>query len=249
MERAERAGAPPDAHDARVLDLDVARERGRVGLHALDRPDEPVEQVDVVARLVHERAAVELPRAAPRRAVVVRLRARPEHVHVHHVDAAEAALLHGALHELQRGVPAVLLHDEEKDAGLVADAHHLLAVLPARGHRLLGDHVTSVTRAADGLRGVQPARRGEDHRVGVALLEQLVERVERGGARLRRGGVGARRVDVAHRHELGPFGVSRDGLHVVRGDAPAADEREADATVGDERLVPEQRVGHGRAVG
>ena len=102
VDRAQRAVAPAQRQHAGVLDLDVARQRGGVGLHALDRADQPVEQVDVVARLVHERAAVELPGAAPRGAVVVRLRPGPEHVDVDHVDAAEAALLDGALQQLQR---------------------------------------------------------------------------------------------------------------------------------------------------
>ena len=183
--RAERAGAPADAHDAGVLDLDVARERGGVGLHALDRADQPVEQVDVVARLVHERAAVELPGAAPGRAVVVGLRPGPEHVDVDHVDAAEALLLDRALEQLQRGVAAVLLDDEQVHAGLVAGVDHPLAVLPAGGHRLLGHHVAAGRGDLDRLLGVQPARRREDDDVGVGPGQQ---RVERCGSRAPRSG-------------------------------------------------------------
>ena len=62
-----------------VLGLDASRLRGRLGHHALDGTDEPLHQVDVVRRLVHDRAAVELPRPAPRLGVVVLLRARPAH--------------------------------------------------------------------------------------------------------------------------------------------------------------------------
>jgi len=50
-----------------------------------------------VARLIHERAAVELPGAAPLGAVVVVLRARPEYVDGDAVDLAETLLLNGAL--------------------------------------------------------------------------------------------------------------------------------------------------------
>ena len=45
-----------------------------------------------MAGLVHEGAAVELPGAAPFGAVVVALRARPEHVDGDVVEAPEAAL-------------------------------------------------------------------------------------------------------------------------------------------------------------
>src|SRR6185312_2049771 len=43
VDRTERAGAPADADGSGVIDLNVARQRGNVGLHALYRPDEPVD--------------------------------------------------------------------------------------------------------------------------------------------------------------------------------------------------------------
>src|SRR5687767_15027358 len=73
VDGAERTGPPSNVSDASVLDFDVAIERCCKGVYALNRSDEPIEQVDVMTRLVHESAAVELPCAAPRRTVVVRL--------------------------------------------------------------------------------------------------------------------------------------------------------------------------------
>src|SRR6185503_20950394 len=96
-----------------------------------------------MARLVHESAAVELPGAAPRRAVVVGLRTRPKDVHVDHVDAAKALFFDRALHELERRVAAVLLDDEEKDPGPVAGRDHVFPILPSGGHRLLGHDMAS----------------------------------------------------------------------------------------------------------
>ena len=70
------------------------------------------------------------------------------------------------LEQLQRGVAPVLLDDEQAHAGLVAGAHHALAVAPARGHRLFGHDVTPAARDLDRLLRVQPARRGEHDDVG-----------------------------------------------------------------------------------
>jgi hypothetical protein len=97
VHRAKSAGTPADAHHAGIFHLDVPLERGGIGLHALDRTDKPVEQVHVMAGLIHKGTAVELPGSAPRGAVVVGLRPAPEDVDGDHVDPAEAALLHRAL--------------------------------------------------------------------------------------------------------------------------------------------------------
>src|SRR5207247_1933867 len=88
-------------HHSRVLDLNVACERRRICLDAFDGTDQPVEQVDVMARLVHECTAIEFPRPAPLGAVVIRLGAVPEDVHRYHVDSAEPLPLDGALQKSQ----------------------------------------------------------------------------------------------------------------------------------------------------
>lgn len=71
--RAEGAVAPAHIEHAGVFDLNVAGGADH-GLDFVDRADEPVEQIDVVAGLIHEGAAVELPGAAPFGLVVVVLR-------------------------------------------------------------------------------------------------------------------------------------------------------------------------------
>src|SRR3712207_7542738 len=53
------------------------------------------------SRLVHDRAAVELPRPAPSRLVVVILRARPAHGDVGAEDAPEAPPLHRAAQQAE----------------------------------------------------------------------------------------------------------------------------------------------------
>src|SRR5690606_23441094 len=106
------ARSPPHSYRCGVFYLNVASERCHIGLDTFDRADEPVHEIDVVTGLIHQGAAVELPRAPPFGAVIVGLRSRPEHIDGHHVDATEAALLDGTLQKLQRCVAAILLDDE-----------------------------------------------------------------------------------------------------------------------------------------
>src|SRR6185437_9449579 len=74
QDRADGAGAEPDDRQRGVLNLDLVRlggaDRGDLGYRA----HAPAQQVHVVDALVHQRAAVHGPGAAPRGAVVVGLR-------------------------------------------------------------------------------------------------------------------------------------------------------------------------------
>ena len=60
----------PQRKEIRALAADLLGRGGGVGVDVVDRADQPVDHVDVVAGLVHERAAVHVPAAAPRRGVV-----------------------------------------------------------------------------------------------------------------------------------------------------------------------------------
>ncbi len=90
---AERAVPPAYVENAGIFHLDGPIEGGGIGLHALHRADQPIQQVHVMTGLVHEGPAVELPGAPPAVAVVVALRPGPEHVDVDHEDAAEPPLV------------------------------------------------------------------------------------------------------------------------------------------------------------
>jgi hypothetical protein len=226
---------PAHAHGGGVFHLDVARQRGHVGLHAFHRTDQPVDQVDVVAGLVHERATVELPGATPLGAVEVILRALPEHVDVHHVDAPEALLLHGLLQQRQRGIVAVLLDDEESHALLVAAAHHLETIGPPRGHGLLGHHVATGFGHLDGLGRMQAAGSAQRHHVAVGLREhrgEVVEPLRPGGFDRLREAPGIR---IADGHHLGIRRVDLQRLEVIAGDAAAAHHAETDLPACDRR--------------
>ena len=233
VDRRQAAGAQAQAHHAGVLGLDVARQRGGIGMHIVDRADQPVDHVDVVAGLVHEGAAVHVPAAAPWRIVVVALRARPEDVDVDHEDAAEALLLERTLHELHRRVQPVLLDHEELDAGVAARAHHRHALVPLGGHRFLAEHMAPGLRDLDRLAGVQAAGRGEHDDVRLAAGEQRIERREAGRTRLRHGGRQRLGPVVAHGDDFGTLGMLGKRREVVGTDAAAADEGEADLAVAD----------------
>ena len=96
-----------------------------------------------MTRLVHECATIKFPGAAPGSAVVILLRARPEHIDVDHVYPAKSAKLHGALKQLQGGVAPVLFYDEKANVGIVAGFHHPQAIVPARGHGFFGHDIST----------------------------------------------------------------------------------------------------------
>ena len=128
--RTERAVAPTEVHHARVFGFNFAVGRNH-RLHFRHRADKPFHQIDVVACLIHERAAVQLPSAAPTAAlVVIRLRARPKNIQMHHIDFAEALFRDRAFEQLQRGVEAVLFHHKQAFARFVGEmsqfSRHLL---------------------------------------------------------------------------------------------------------------------------
>src|SRR5690606_2203208 len=90
-----------------------------------------------MARLVHERATVEFPRATPLGAIVILLWSTPINIEIGHVDSAKPLLIDCTLHELERRIPSVLLHHKQADPGAVAGAHKALPIIPASSHRLL----------------------------------------------------------------------------------------------------------------
>src|SRR5580704_8134205 len=105
---AKRAGTPAHADGRCVFHLDVARQRRDVGLHAFHRAHKPVDQIDIVAGLIHEGATIEFPGTTPAGRVVVLLRAAPEDVNGHHEDPPEAPLLDRSLQQLQGGIATIL---------------------------------------------------------------------------------------------------------------------------------------------
>ncbi len=226
FDRSQRARAELEHGDPRVLRLDPARECRGLGHHALDRPDEPLNQIDVVRCLVHERAAVELPGTPPGRLVIVLLWPRPSDRAVGHVDPAEASLVDGASQELHGRVEPVLLHNEQMDTGRVAGMYELVGRRQRDGHRLLDDDMLPRARGEHALLGVQSRRRRDaDDFAGGVRQHLLVGSKPRDGLLLP-GLARAIRIGVADGTECQTRHAA-ERLEVILADAPAPDERDA----------------------
>lgn len=165
-------GAPAHIQGRGVFHVDVPGEGCDVGADALDRTDEPIEQIDIVAGLVHQGAAVKLPGAAPGILVVVFLGASPEDVDVDHVDTAKAPLFYRSLQQLQGGVFPVLFDDQQHHARPVAGLDHFEPIPPAGGHGFFRHHMDAVTGDFDGLGWVDAAGRRQHDDVEFLALEQ-----------------------------------------------------------------------------
>lgn len=170
---AEGTAAPADVEHTGVFHLDVALKGGSHGVHALDRADQPIDQIDVMTGLVHEGAAIEFPGATPVGGIVVFLRAGPEHVDVDHVHLAKAALIEGTLQHLQGGVAAVLLDDKKADTGIVTGLDHPYTILPAGSHRLFCHDVDTVASAEDRLVRMKPTRCAQGNEVQLFVGEHV----------------------------------------------------------------------------
>jgi hypothetical protein len=210
--------------DPRVLALDAPGERGRARHHRFHRSHEPLDHVHVVARLVHEGPSVELPRPAPGRQVVVRLRPVPAHRGVGQIDATEATHLHRALEELDGGIEAVLLDDEELHARLVARSHERVGVLETGGHGLLRDHVHPALGRHDAVARVEAARSADGHYVCRHFIEHARVAREPGHAPLLTRRTCALLGLVAHGNQP-ERRLARDGIEMTLADTAAADDR------------------------
>ena len=186
----ERAVAEFQRCDRRVLGLDLCQRRDGAGMNADDIAEKPFQHVDVMAGLVGEHAAVIGPGAAPGVLIVIGLVAAPAHAHRAENQAAEAAGLQRLARLHHRNVEAILLDDEQLDAGLVAGADHVVGVLQPQRHRLLDDDVLSGLRAGDDMGGMHSARRQHRHRVDILPGEKVVDVVD---ARERRTSTRSRR--------------------------------------------------------
>ena len=149
LDDAERAVAEFQRRDRGVLGLDLRQRRDRAGMNADDVAEEPFQHVDVVAGLVGQHAAVIGPGAAPGVLVVIGLVAAPAHPHRAENEPAEAAGVQRLARLHHRNVEAVLLDDEQLDAGFVAGADHVVGILQPQRHRLLDDDMLAGLRAGD----------------------------------------------------------------------------------------------------
>ena len=83
----------------------------------------------------------------------------------------------------------------------------------------------------DRLLGMQAGGRADDKGVGVAARQHLGQVAVRPGAGRQRGGGQGLGVEVAHADQFAAVGMLGDGIEVISGDAPAANQRKADPAI------------------
>ena len=141
--------------------------------------DPPVDQVEVVARLVHQQAAGVLLLAVPAAEVVGAVHGVERPLEVHRGDLADLAgrddLAQGGV---PRGVPVVERHDDVP-AGLGDRARDPSAARPVDGQRLLDDDVGPRGERPRHQLGVRVVGRGHDDDVDGLLGDHLLEAVGR----------------------------------------------------------------------
>ena len=145
------------------------REVGKPRLDAVDVPEKPVEDVDEVAELGEQRAAVQFHRALPRNLAVVTVVPVPETIDLHHVNAAQPAGVHHVLQPFTRGTVPVLHHTEHLLAHLQRLVQHGLSVLSGQRHRLLHDDVVAVVEGSEGLLCMESIGRTDAHHIHIAV--------------------------------------------------------------------------------
>src|SRR5689334_18137019 len=103
-----------------------------------------------MAGLVRKHAAVIGPGAAPGVLIVISLVPAPPHPHGTEDEPAKPAGVQRLTRLHDRDVEAVLLHDKQFHAGLVAGAYHVVGVLQPERHWLFDDDMFAGARARDG---------------------------------------------------------------------------------------------------
>ncbi len=124
--------------------------------------------------LVHQRAAILGPGAAPRRLLIIGHAAVPQHAHRAADQPAEAPVVQRAAQLPHRRVEAVLVADAEGHAPRLRLADHALRVGGAQGHGLFDQRVLARADAVQRDAGVVAALGRHGAAVGVDLLQHLM---------------------------------------------------------------------------
>jgi hypothetical protein len=102
--------------------------------------------------------------------------------------------------------------------------------------------MTAGAGTSDGLRWVKSTRRGKNHDVDARIDKNIIERFVRSSARPGGRRCQSRWIDVADGRELCAVNMSFDRVDMVRRDAPAANEREPNLSIGDEGLAAKEPI-------
>ena len=184
----------------------------------------PAQQVDAVDALIHQAAAVLGPGAPPGGLVIVAVVPVPADMDGAVRNLAETTGLQGLAHLLNGHIEAVLVAGGHLHTLLLAAADDLLSVVHVHSHGLFDDDIDAVVDAVEGDLGMDAAL-GGDGRQGYVVFRQhllIVGVALDGGVVLQVVLSHFLRQNIAHGDDLQL--VVDGGLHVVHGNAAAADE-------------------------
>ena len=228
LDRAERPGREPDRCHRGVLDLepDVGAACGE-RLHRFDRAEQPLQQVDGVNRLVHQRAAAVQRLGAVPTVPVVAGRPAPLDDGVAGDDVAEPALLESAPDQQDVRERPGLKHAGTEDAGGVCRVDDAPAAVQRHLQRFLHEQVLAGGGGGKRRFQMSAGRRADADGIQVRVGQERVEVAERGAAVLLREPLGAGGVArQAGRQACGGDLRQRPGVHA--GDQTGPDDAEAD---------------------
>src|SRR5699024_963604 len=132
----------------------------------------PLKQINVMNALVHQRAAVLSPGAAPRSLLIIRHRTVPKNTGRTVDKLSETAVLKGTVQLADRSVKAVLMANADRNALLLRLREDFLRIGCGKGHRLFNQHIFPVRDAVKRNCGMITALR----RNGAAIDRKLLKR-------------------------------------------------------------------------
>ncbi len=141
------------------------------------RADPPVDQVEVVAGLVHQQAAGVALVAVPAAEVVRAVAQVEQPLEVHRSDLPDDARAQQVAQLAVDGVVPVVEADGDPAAGALLGGVDAAAALQVGGHRLLGDDVAARLQGGHDVVGVQPVDGAHDDlvdRLGVEHPDEVV---------------------------------------------------------------------------
>ena len=193
-----------------ILGFDVVPKDAEHAHHRRDAACEPLDQIDGMHPLIHQRAtAVEVPRSLPRavRALIIALSAIPWQMPVNADQFAQLAAVYRRFDAPVQGIQPRLKNTPDLDAGVLHRADELIHALGRDIRGLLHDHVLARIGGLNPQRGVLARFHANVDDLHVIVLKHLfVTRVRLAPVLL-----GHRPqtifIHIAHRHQLRARGL------------------------------------------
>ena len=156
VQRTHAAIQEVKAYKARVFEVGVVFmvEVSKLALNIADVSEEPIHDVDEVAKLCKERAAVEVFGALPAACFVVTLIAVPVAIELHHIDISQHFALNDIFDPDTWWRVAVLHHAKNLLVGLQGGINDLLTAFFAEAHWFFTNHMLARLKSFFGLLGV-----------------------------------------------------------------------------------------------